>query len=150
MHIVFLFFFWCSDTCIYSLCTCSSPSQAVSINLISKAHCPTPSIRPCTAMWRTWLISMTRPSLANTSHSLNNTLEHYRAFISTHAKSYVYFRVYLDRIYFTKTENWKYCSKIIFKYVNSVIGLIFNEKITEKWSLWVLWTVHGTHWCAEK
>ena len=22
---------------------------------------------------------------------------------------------------------------------------IFNEKVVEKWSLWVLWTVHGTH-----
>ena len=25
-----------------------------------------------------------------------------------------------------KTENWKYCNKIIFKYVNSVVGPIFN------------------------
>ena len=25
-------------------------------------------------------------------------------------------------------ENWKYCSKIIFKYVNSVVGPIFNKK----------------------
>ena len=36
-----------------------------------------------------------------------------------------------------KTENWKlkiekYCSKIIFKCVNSIIEHIFNEKITEK------------------
>ena len=23
-------------------------------------------------------------------------------------------------------ENWKYCNKIIFKYVNSTVGLIFN------------------------
>ena len=25
-----------------------------------------------------------------------------------------------------KTENWKHCSKIIFKYVNSIVGPIFN------------------------
>ena len=25
-----------------------------------------------------------------------------------------------------KTENWKYCSKIIFKCVNSTVGPIFN------------------------
>ena len=28
-----------------------------------------------------------------------------------------------------KTENWKYCNKIIFKYVNSIVGPIFNEKL---------------------
>ena len=27
-----------------------------------------------------------------------------------------------------KTENWKYCSKIIFKCVNSTVGPIFNKK----------------------
>ena len=31
----------------------------------------------------------------------------------------------------------KYCSKIIFKYVNSIMGPIFNEKIAKKWNLWV-------------
>ena len=36
-----------------------------------------------------------------------------------------------------KTENWKYCSKIIFKCVNSVVRPIFNEKIDKKWNLWV-------------
>ena len=36
-----------------------------------------------------------------------------------------------------KTENWKHCSKIIFKCVNSVVGPIFNEKIDKKWNLWV-------------
>ena len=36
-----------------------------------------------------------------------------------------------------KTENWKYCSKIIFKCVNSTVGPIFNEKIDKKWNLWV-------------
>ena len=34
-----------------------------------------------------------------------------------------------------KTENWKHCSKIIFKYVNNAIGPIFNEKIDKKWNL---------------
>ena len=28
-------------------------------------------------------------------------------------------------------------NKIIFKYVNSTVGPIFNEKIAEKWNLWV-------------
>ena len=36
-----------------------------------------------------------------------------------------------------KTENWKHCSKIIFKCVNSTVGPIFNEKIDKKWNLWV-------------
>ena len=45
-------------------------------------------------------------------------------------------RVRLDRTYFAekKTENWKHCSKINFKCVNSVVRLIFNEKVAEKWS----------------
>ena len=38
---------------------------------------------------------------------------------------------------FVETENWKHCSKIIFKCVNSIVGPIFNEKVTEKWNLWV-------------
>ena len=25
---------------------------------------------------------------------------------------------------------------------------IFNEKVTEKWDLWIPWTVHGTYWYA--
>jgi len=44
-------------------------------------------------------------------------------------------RVRLDKIYFVKIENWKYYNKIIFKYMNSTMRLIFNEKVTEKWSL---------------
>ena len=36
-----------------------------------------------------------------------------------------------------KTENWKHCSKIIFKCVNNAVGPIFNEKIDKKWNLWV-------------
>ena len=30
-----------------------------------------------------------------------------------------------------KIENWKHCTKIIFKCVNNVVGPIFNEKVTE-------------------
>ena len=41
--------------------------------------------------------------------------------------------VRLDIAYFT--ENWKYYSKIIFKYVNSVVGPIFNKSFVEKRSL---------------
>ena len=45
-----------------------------------------------------------------------------------------YLWVCLDKTYFveTETENWKYCSKIIFKCVNSTVGPIFNEKVTKK------------------
>ena len=54
--------------------------------------------------------------------------------------------VCLDRTYFAETENWKHFvetenwkhySKIIFKCVNSAVGSIFNEKVTEKCNLWV-------------
>ena len=41
-------------------------------------------------------------------------------------------RVRLDITYFAK--NWKRCSKIIFKYMNSIVGVIFNENVAEKWS----------------
>ena len=27
--------------------------------------------------------------------------------------------------------------------MNSTVGLIFNEKVAEKWCLWIPWTVHG-------
>ena len=39
--------------------------------------------------------------------------------------------------------NWKYCSKIIFKCVNSMVKLIFNEKVTENGCLWVC------EWCMD-
>ena len=39
--------------------------------------------------------------------------------------------------YSWKLKTEKYCSKIIFKYVNCTVGPIFNEKVTEKWNLWV-------------
>ena len=38
--------------------------------------------------------------------------------------------VYLDIVYFA--ENWKYCSKIIFKCMNSAVIPIFNESFAEK------------------
>ena len=47
---------------------------------------------------------------------------------------FVPYRIRLDTVYFC--WNWKYCSKIIFKYVNSIVGPIFNEKLVKKWSLW--------------
>ena len=34
-----------------------------------------------------------------------------------------------------KIKNWKYCSKIIFKCVNSIVRPIFNKNITKKWNL---------------
>ena len=47
-----------------------------------------------------------------------------------------------------KTKNWKHCNKIIFKYMNSVVGPNFNENFVKKRGLWVSWTVLGTHWTA--
>ena len=35
----------------------------------------------------------------------------------------------LDRAYFTETENWKHCSKIIFKYMNSLWDLFLMKKL---------------------
>ena len=49
----------------------------------------------------------------------------------------IFVRVCLNRTYFTETENWKHYNKINFKYVNSAVELIFNEKVAEKWNLWV-------------
>ena len=51
-------------------------------------------------------------------------------------------RVCLDKTYFVKTENWKHCSKIIFKCVNSTVRPIYNEKVDKKLSLWDPWTIH--------
>ena len=28
--------------------------------------------------------------------------------------------------------------------MNNIVGPIFNEKVDEKWSVWVSWTVHGS------
>ena len=36
----------------------------------------------------------------------------------------------LDTAYFV--ENWKHCSKIIFKYVNSIVESIFNQSFGKK------------------
>ena len=40
---------------------------------------------------------------------------------------------------FAETENWnwKHYSKIIFKCMNSAVEPIFNEKVVEKWNLWI-------------
>ena len=42
-----------------------------------------------------------------------------------------------------KTENWKHCNKIIFKYMNNFVRPIVNKKVGEKWSSWNPWIVHG-------
>ena len=44
------------------------------------------------------------------------------------------FRVCLDTTYYwkLKIKNWKYCKKIIFKCVNSIMRLIFNENFAKK------------------
>ena len=48
--------------------------------------------------------------------------------------------VCLDWAYFC--WNWKHCSEIIFKCVNSAMRPIFNKKVVENCNLWDLWTVH--------
>ena len=44
-------------------------------------------------------------------------------------------KVHLDGTYFVETKNWKHYNKMIFKYVNNNVSLIFNKKINKKWSL---------------
>ena len=65
-------------------------------------------------------------------------MEHY-SFVQNLLEFWNYCRLWvcLDRTYFAETENWKHCSKIIFKCVNSAVGPIFNEKMDKKWNLWV-------------
>ena len=55
------------------------------------------------------------------------------------------YNLLLLKLIVTETENWKYCNKIIFKYVNSAMEPIFNKKIIKNWSLWVPYTVYETH-----
>ena len=54
-------------------------------------------------------------------------------------KHFLFFGSVWIELIFAETENWnrKYCSKIIFKCVNSIVRPIFNEKMAEKWYLWV-------------
>ena len=52
-------------------------------------------------------------------------------------------RVYLDITYSAENENWKHCSKIIFKCVNSTVGPIFNEKNGWKVEFVGPWTMYG-------
>ena len=62
-------------------------------------------------------------------------------------------RVCLDWAYFC--WNWKYCSEIIFKCVNSVVGPIFNKNVVKKCNLWdrkqytyALFTVDKVNYCG--
>ena len=61
--------------------------------------------------------------------------------------------VCLDWAYFY--WNWKHCSEIIFKCVNSAVGRIFNKKVVEKCNLWdreqctdALFTVDKVNYCG--
>ena len=54
--------------------------------------------------------------------------------------------VRLDTAYFA--ENWKHCNKIIFKYVNSIMRPIFNEKVVKSEVYGILWTVHEIYLCC--
>ena len=54
-----------------------------------------------------------------------------------------------------KIWNWKHCSEIIFKYVNSTVGPIFNKKVAEKCNFWdreqctdALFTVDKVNYCG--
>ena len=62
----------------------------------------------------------------------------------------LWLRVCLNKTYFVETENWKHCSKIIFKYVNSDVRPIFNKKLIKNeicGSMYSTWTVAA---CEEK
>ena len=43
----------------------------------------------------------------------------------------------MDRTYFTKIENWKYCSKIIFKYINNNKKILKNGIYESIYSIWM-------------
>ena len=65
----------------------------------------------------------------------------------------VTYRVCLDWVYFC--WNWKYCSEIIFKRVNSAVGPILNKKVVKKCNLWdrkqcmdALFTVDKVNYCG--
>ena len=75
-----------------------------------------------------------RFSNLNWKHSIN----------LTYIVVFVYLGFVWIQLIFAETENWnwKHCNEIIFKYVNSAVWLIFNEKVVEKCNLWDLWTVH--------
>ena len=69
----------------------------------------------------------------------------------------VYWRCVWIEFIFTeiKNWNWKHCSKIIFKCVNSAVRSIFNKKIAEKGNLWdrkqcmnALFTVDKVNYCG--
>ena len=71
-------------------------------------------------------------------------------------KEWVVGCVWIELI-FTETENWnwKHCSEIIFKCVNSVVGPIFNKKVAKKCNLWdpeqytyALFTVDKVNYCG--
>ena len=59
--------------------------------------------------------------------------------VATSGKGSVWIELILLKL---KTENWKHCSKIIFKWVDSAVWPIFNENVDKKWSLWDPWIVH--------
>ena len=46
--------------------------------------------------------------------------------------------------------NWKYCNKIIFKYVNITVEPIFNEKVAEKVIVRALFIPQSQQWQLKK
>ena len=85
-------------------------------------------------------------------HDINNSIQSALIIIYDRAwkKNYSAINLKAYRVHLDITENWKHCSKIIFKCVNSAMRPIFNESFTEKRGLWVPWTVHRTHWKSMK
>ena len=72
----------------------------------------------CQVSWILWIVHKIPKKRPNASDEKTQTL-----------------KVRLDRTYFVEIENWKYCSKIIFKYMNNAVRPICNKKINKKWSL---------------
>ena len=82
-----------------------------------------------------WLMCRARIGWHKT-HPLRQLLTQFNLFLLTN-------RIRLDTTYFV--ENWKHYNKINFKWINNTVEPIFNEKVVEKWNLWVSWIVHSTH-----
>ena len=67
-----------------------------------------------------------------------NKIHNFISLLALLSRCYDYGSVWIELILLKlKTYCWNHCSKMIFKYVNSTVGPIFNEKIDKKWNLWV-------------
>ena len=64
---------------------------------------------------------------------------------SFHTKGPFGYNLFLLKL---KIENWKHCSKIIFKCVNNIVWPIFNEKLLKS-EVCGSYEPYTDHWCAQ-